>query len=287
MGEKVLYERSLQGGIVLTGEDPSFFANPPTPYYADRLRFLSVGDGFSLSVGKSVTAPEKGVENRYSRRHFIHYICRGALFFNGRRLAAGQGFYCPAARLHTIRSDKDDPAIMLWLSAGGAEADRLFGEHAPPEVFSFDGEEELHLLEGVLYCPRREYDAYHYFLGLLRMILALRTPPAPQPSDTKETHVQNALSRLEEHPEASVEDLARALYLNRKYLSRIFRQVRGETLQSYLQTQKMQRAKALLARGERVGDVALSVGYRDSHAFSHAFRRFFGYPPGQEAKKGR
>ena len=283
MNGTVLYERSLQGGVILSGETPEFFARPTTAYYADRLRYLPTEDSLSISVGKSVTAPERGVENRYSKRHFIHYIHRGALYFNGERIEAGQGFYCPPDFLHTIRSDKENPAVMHWLSAGGSEADRMFGEASLPRVFSFEGEEELLLLERVLYCPRRDYDARRYFRSLLQMILALRNAP-PKASSTVELHVQNALSWLEEHEGATVEQVAKGLYLNRKYLFRIFQQVRGETLQEYLQTRKMQRAKAMLAKGATVAEVAEAVGYSDGHAFSHAFRKFYGHAPSRSPR---
>ena len=281
----VLYERSKQGGVACSEETPRVFAGPTTRYYADRIRYLPVDDGISVSVGKSVTAPGRGVENRFSKRHFIHYVTHGALFFNGQRISAGQGFYCPSEFLHSIRSDEDTPAVMFWLSAGGTQADRAFAQASPPLVFSSSGE-EARLLEHVLYCPRSSFDAEQYFRGLLQMLLSLYGgPKARKTSPTKMLHVQNVLSWLEEHPNASVQEVSDALYLNRKYLARIFREVRGETLQGHLQGQKMQRARAMLADGAPVGAVAEWLGYSDPQAFSHAFRNYYGISPSESFRK--
>lgn len=280
----VLYERLLQGGVTFLEETPQVFSRPTTRYYADRIRYLPFGEGFSVSVGKSVTAPGRGVENRFSKRHFVHYVVQGALYFNGQRISSGQGFYCPSEFLHTIRSDEESPAVMFWLSAGGAEADRLFSEMPPPMVFSSEGEALL-LLEQVLYCPHSSFDAEYYFRGLLQMLLSLcGRPEEKKASPTKTLHVQNVLSWLEEHPNASVQEIANALFLNRKYLARIFREVRGETLQGYLQGQKMRRARAMISDGVPVGTVAEAVGYSDTQAFSHAFRNYYGLSPSESFK---
>lgn len=281
MSGTLIYERSEQGGVLRAASTPDFFDAPATPYYADRLRYLSP-EGFSVSVGKSVTAPNRGVTGRLSGRHFLHFVHKGALTFNGVRVTAGQGFYCPPNQPHTIRSDGDDPAVMLWISAGGKEADRLF-EAPLPTVFDLCGTEEILLLEQVLYCPRADFDPSGYFRGLLRMILSLRRP-APKGIATEEKHVANALSWLEDHPNATVEETAQALYLSRKYLSRLFKKYRGEPLREHLQRRRMETARALLRGGASVGDVAEALGYSDLHAFSHAFRGFYGIPPSRDGK---
>jgi AraC family transcriptional regulator len=78
----------------------------------------------------------------------------------------------------------------------------------------------------------------------------------------------------------SLAALSQLVGLSACYFCRAFRQSFGMPPQRYQLTQRVERAKALLAKhAASVTDVGLSVGYNDASAFCTAFRRVTGVTP--------
>jgi AraC-like DNA-binding protein len=74
--------------------------------------------------------------------------------------------------------------------------------------------------------------------------------------------------------------LARADLMSSAYFSRQFRATYGETPYSYLMTRRIERAKALLRRGDlSVTEVCLSVGCTSLGSFSARFTELVGETP--------
>ncbi|WP_336921253.1 helix-turn-helix transcriptional regulator [Aquipuribacter sp. SD81] len=77
-----------------------------------------------------------------------------------------------------------------------------------------------------------------------------------------------------------VEALARDVHLSAGYLSRQFRLAFGESPYSYLMTRRVERAMALLRRGDlSVTEVSVAVGCSSLGTFSTRFTELVGVPP--------
>jgi AraC-like DNA-binding protein len=77
-----------------------------------------------------------------------------------------------------------------------------------------------------------------------------------------------------------VEALARGAHLSAGHLSRQFRLAFGESPYSYLMTRRIERAMALLRRGDlSVTEVCFAVGCSSLGTFSTRFRELVGVPP--------
>ena len=77
-----------------------------------------------------------------------------------------------------------------------------------------------------------------------------------------------------------VEALARGAYMSAGHLSRQFRLAYGESPYSYLMTRRIERAMALLRRGDlSVTDVCFEVGCSSLGTFSTRFAELVGVPP--------
>jgi AraC-like DNA-binding protein len=77
-----------------------------------------------------------------------------------------------------------------------------------------------------------------------------------------------------------VEALARGVHLSSGHLSRAFRRTYGESPYSYLMTRRIERAKALLDRGDlSVTEVCFAVGCSSLGTFSTRFTELVGMPP--------
>lgn len=77
-----------------------------------------------------------------------------------------------------------------------------------------------------------------------------------------------------------LEALARGVHLSAGHLSRCFREAYGESPYSYLMTRRIERAMALLRRGDlSVTDVCHEVGFSSLGTFSTRFAELVGVPP--------
>jgi transcriptional regulator GlxA family with amidase domain len=78
----------------------------------------------------------------------------------------------------------------------------------------------------------------------------------------------------------NVETLARDALMSAGHLSREFRLAYGESPYSYLMTRRIERAMALLRRGDRsVTEVCFAVGCASLGTFSTRFTELLGMPP--------
>ncbi|UNX53179.1 helix-turn-helix transcriptional regulator [Georgenia sp. TF02-10] len=77
-----------------------------------------------------------------------------------------------------------------------------------------------------------------------------------------------------------VEALARGVHMSAGHLSREFRRAYGESPYSYLMTRRIERAMALLRRGDlSVTEVCFAVGYGSLGTFSTRFTELVGVSP--------
>ena len=91
--------------------------------------------------------------------------------------------------------------------------------------------------------------------------------------------VRDRIDREFDRP-LDVEALARGAHMSAGHLSREFRRAYGESPYSYLMTRRIERAMALLRRGDlSVTEVCFSVGCSSLGTFSTRFTELVGVPP--------
>ena len=84
-----------------------------------------------------------------------------------------------------------------------------------------------------------------------------------------------------------VEALAQGVHMSAGHLSRQFRLAYGESPYSYLMTRRIERAMALLRRGDlSVTDVCFEVGCSSLGTFSTRFTELVGVPPSVYRRDG-
>ncbi|WP_240741888.1 helix-turn-helix transcriptional regulator [Deinococcus sp. KSM4-11] len=112
-----------------------------------------------------------------------------------------------------------------------------------------------------------------------------RTPPSTQATPlslhdlTRLRRVRDRIDREYARP-LDVEALASGVNMSAGHLSRLFRRAYGESPYSYLMTRRIERAMALLRRGDlSVTDVCFEVGCSSLGTFSTRFTELVGVPP--------
>ena len=84
-----------------------------------------------------------------------------------------------------------------------------------------------------------------------------------------------------------VEALARGVHMSAGHLSRQFRLAYGESPYSYLMTRRIERAMALLRRGDlSVTEICFEVGCASLGTFTTRFTELVGMPPGAYRRQG-
>lgn len=96
------------------------------------------------------------------------------------------------------------------------------------------------------------------------------------------------LSRVLDYIEANIEgnltldELASIACLSRFHFARAFKLAMGQPPHRYVSAKRMERAKSLLAKGDRpIVDIALALGFSSQANFSRAFQLIAGQAPGQ------
>jgi len=84
----------------------------------------------------------------------------------------------------------------------------------------------------------------------------------------------------------SLDDLAQNVFLNKSYISHIFKKVSGISLIDFMIDVKMDRAKILLLDGNRkIYEIAEQIGYNDVEYFRKTFKEKTGISPSEYRKK--
>ncbi|MFW6155537.1 MAG: AraC family transcriptional regulator [Planctomycetota bacterium] len=85
----------------------------------------------------------------------------------------------------------------------------------------------------------------------------------------------------------TLDEIADAADLSGSYLLTLFRRHLGRSPIRYQTELRLRRARSLLARGMRVGEVARETGFHSLHYFSRTFRRHVGLSPTAFARRSR
>jgi AraC-like DNA-binding protein len=114
-----------------------------------------------------------------------------------------------------------------------------------------------------------------------------RPPTGPHLRDlARLRRVRDRIDREYAQP-LDVESLARDAYMSAGHFSREFRRAYGESPYSYLMTRRIERAMALLRRGDlSVTEVCFAVGCSSLGTFSTSFTELVGVPPSTYRRQG-
>lgn len=82
----------------------------------------------------------------------------------------------------------------------------------------------------------------------------------------------------------SIQEIANALHIDRRYLTALFRQMYGKPPQAYLMQLRLERARDFLNQGYGVTEAATMAGFSDLANFSRQYKNFFGVCPSRQRR---
>ena len=204
----------------------------------------------------------------------IHYVNRGkgrVYKENGTYdVGAGQAFLILPGEIVTYTADEKDPWQYQWVAFDGALAEKFC--ELPTVLSDFPGE----LIQQI--CDLSERQMPEYLAASLLFRLYAELFENKKRGSHYVRRVQDYIRALYMQP-LSVDGIARQMNLDRRYLSRIFKQKSGQTIQEFLISVRMEEAQKLLLQGLSVEQTASLCGYEDTCNFSKMFKRKIGVSP--------
>jgi AraC-like DNA-binding protein len=232
-----------------------------------------------LDAGSEICKSGKSFGPYVRRYTLLHYVLAGCGTFYARgeahRVKAGEMFVILPGEVTTYTADTQDPWHYVWIGFDGA----LSAQFATlPPVLAVDGA----CFQGVLQPQNDGMTEYRLSAQLMQLYAALFSSPGHGNQHVR--RVENYIRSNYMHP-IRVERIARELSLDRRYLSRLFKENMGCSIQEYLVRIRLEEAERLLLRGCSVNEAARLSGYEDVSNFSKMFKKRTGKTPASIMRK--
>ena len=231
-------------------------------------------------VGYEQCAPGHSCGPEQRSSWVIHYIISGQGFLRINHktytITKNNMFIIPKNTLFYYQTDTEDPWEYTWLSFDGEYADRLYQLKLP--VVPIDGK----YFENLLECKKYIGMESEYLASRLWLIFSqfFKNKKYDYVAIAREYLTNNYMHKV------SIKYIADNIGINKRYLSRIFKETIGQTMQDYLISLRMNKAKSLIVNHNySVNLAATMVGYDDPYAFSKIFKKYFGNSPSYYVNK--
>lgn len=262
----------------------------------DFCKFLNYEDSddfFLHEIGSNKCVPGYSYEHLIKNRNIIHFVIsgKGILRLNGKEfpVKAHQAFIIPDGIRSFYQADQDDPWEYIWIHIGGPKFPSILKKAGiTPDQPIFNPTGGVKEIEKLLRDLIKNHTRQYYCIGLLYQICDYIVTYS---STKEESNIENSLKyvknviafiQLKYSENIKTSQIATACGLDRSYLTRIFKDATGYSLQEYLLAYRMKMAvKFLQDDSMSIQDIADAVGYVDSFTFSKAFKRHFGKSPSQ------
>lgn len=248
----------------------------------------------------------EGVSQPFPNHFHEHYVI--GLILRGRRdmlcnnrpyaLAAGDAVLLGPADSHGCV--QADGGAFDYIALNIAErvmrdiAAELTGEDAAPRfsenAVPHSADTELCLLiknlHALISAGCGEFEKDEAMLLLMSHILERYGKPFLQTVAPTDREVERVCAYISEHcaEHVTLDELCREGRMSRSALLRSFTRFKGITPYRYLQSVRINRAKALLEQGTPPAEAAALTGFSDQSHFTNAFHSFFGSTPAAYGK---
>ena len=208
----------------------------------------------------------------------IHYVesGQGTLFKNDNAYPVhkGQAFIILKGEQASYVADKNDPWEYRWIAFTGKLSSKY--NSLPPVVSVND----------IIFPNMEEYRD-----GVTEYVLAGQLFRLTAELFAEEKHNNQYVRKVKNliknsyMDEIRIEQIAKEVSLDRRYLSRIFKKETGKTIQEYLVNTRMRYACIFLKDGRSISECAALCGYSDLPNFSKMFKRTHGVSPTEFQKE--
>jgi len=228
-----------------------------------------------ILVGQEACAPGHSFGPTVRKYTLIHYIKKGkgTLEKNGEKYSVhpGEAFLILPEEVTFYYADEADPWEYQWVAFDGSLSARF---RELPAVFPLSSTWTQRMLATVG-TDMREYKIAALLFQMYAELFAV--------SQNKKIYIEQVQDYIRAlyMQELRVEEIAGELNLDRRYLSRVFKEKTGFSIKEYIIKVRMEEACQRLKSGESVSSAAIFCGYSDVFNFSKMFKSKFGCSPRQ------
>ena len=213
--------------------------------------------------------------------YLIHYVIsgKGVFMSKGKKYVVkkGDAFIIAPDEITTYVADSVEPWSYVWIAFNGNLASELKSLERPVISLSeepFNQVKNLVLTSKIIYAETITAILFNVFNDIFN----------------KKRNDENVVKQIENFvktqfmTDISVDGIALAVGLDRRYVGRLFKNETGVSLQNFIIETRLNRAKELLLRGYKVSDAAVMSGYNDPFNFTKMFKKRFKISPRSYAK---
>ena len=240
------------------------------------------------------------------REHLASYLFfivkegGGTLEYDGITYSLNQNdcVFIDCQKKHAHCADLDKLWILNWIHFYGPNMGGIydkFKERSGKPVFHTDQPEQyFSLLSEVFFIASsdnyiRDMQLYEKITSLLTLLMEDSWNPEGQANISRQKqNVQEVKDYIDSHftEKLALDDLAERFFINKFYLSKIFKEQFGTSINSYLLQVRVTHAKRLLRFSElSIEQIGYECGVGDANYFSRMFKKIEGISPGEYRKK--
>ena len=217
---------------------------------------------------------------RKNETHLIGYVLSGSGTYNGYPISAGQGFLFTPNVAETFYPDVSNPPELLWFTGTDPELKELlpcYRADSKTKIFIHTSPAELQYIKDFVIAENRatisDGRMLELFFSVFKHHLNEQTPATPT-TTAAQSYIDFSVNYIQTHynQNVTVSHLTKLLGVSQPYLYRIFKEAFGKSPKAFICEYRMKMACKFLTETDMpVSEVASSVGYSDSFAFSKAF----------------
>lgn len=231
------------------------------------------------------------------KEHYkIHYIHKGkGIFRLGNEtyhLKDGQGFLISPNVIAYYKADDKEPWSYSWCAFDGINAEAYLKRanltNSNP-IFEYNKDDKINkCFKEMIQSTNWEKSSDLRLQSLLYLFLATIIDEAILDSSYEETktnkniYINKAIHfiHINYSRKIRVSEVAKFIGLDRKYISKLFKDIVGVTIQDYLISFRINKAKEMMKDKQlSIGDISRSVGYDNPLIFSKIFKKVNGMSP--------
>ena len=231
---------------------------------------------------------------------------RGTVVTNNEpvEVSAGDIYISFAGDFHRIISDRDQPLKFDFITIKSrnetiaACMEEIMARHHAADRRVVRDEVILQLVSRTISEAKKQKKLSEKMMEALIteiFVLLIRDFDLPEQNESAESNNEaemlcfRLMNYIDNHIYSirNLRELADTTNYSYNYLSNLFKEITGTTLQGYYHNRRLETAQLLLSSEDfTVSEIAGMLGYSSVYPFSLAFKKKFGYPP-SEAKKNK
>ena len=190
----------------------------------------------------------------------------------------------------------DDPWQLKWVHFDGQSMLSVYNKYVnrggEPAFTVEQPEQYVSLLNDVFRIASsddyiRDMKINEKLSSLLTLIMSKSSNPGKVHTATKRSELSAIKAWLDENYSAkiSLDELSNQFYIDKFYLSKIFKEKYGITINAYVSQKRITEAKQLLRFSDKtIEQISCEIGISDPNYFTRLFRKIEGITPGEYRK---